>query len=99
MRWGHVWHECRSSSSARRFGEGKPVNPPYASHASAPQTLPVHSHVSGEWPLSHEYRKPATKQSPAPVVSIGSTNGAVANRISLSQSRAEPALPSLSATQ
>src|SRR5450756_424372 len=50
--------------------------PPSACVEMAPQAAPYRMAASTDWPASQQWRKPALKESPAPVVSTGSTRGA-----------------------
>src|SRR5262245_47580494 len=91
----HLLHE---SCSAKRSRLGKPAMPPYVSHDSAPQMFAVRRHVWGGAPFRHACRNPASKQSPAPVVSNAVTPVGAWKYSSPSLSSAAPFAPSFSAT-
>src|SRR5260370_37701741 len=79
--------------------EGKPAIPPSASVDISPQAVPVRRHCLGSIPCSQPYKNPASKQSPAPVVSTDSIALASWKTRSPSHNSAAPFLPSFIATR
>src|SRR5450432_825515 len=83
----------RIYASTRAFNlavSGKPEIPPCFSVDSAPQILAVRRLSSGLLPFNQACRNPASKASPAPVVSSGVTACAASKRIRPSHNRAAP---------
>src|SRR4029077_6290956 len=87
-------HRC-CSNSAR---VGNPAIPPKHLVDRAPQRTAVLRQLCGSFPPSQAYKNPASKQSPAPVVSNDATSTGSQNMIFSSYSNAAPEEPNLRAT-
>ena len=85
---------CQAISSA----VGNPATPPNDRMERAPQMFPSLRHRAGGSPRSQAWRKPALKQSPAPVVSTAVTAGGSAHNNRPSASIAAPRGPSFRTT-
>src|SRR6266508_1630827 len=69
--WGDTENHPKNANASSRVG--CPVVPPACCVDSAPHTHPMRSDFSSDHPFKYPHRNPASKLSPAPIVSITST--------------------------